>query len=462
MNTTPPATPPSRRTILWVLSTYFAEGFPFTVVRFLSSVFFTDLGAKESVIGYLNALNIPWNLKFLWAPLLDVYGTKRGWLVCMQAIHAALLFLAALLCICAYLSPQQTIAQTLIALLFVVMAIFAATNDVAIDAYYLAGLTERPQQALYSGYRVMAYRIAVIFVKSGLVGLIAYCAWLPLCTATETNRWYCLPQMVTLLHLKSGDPYLPWAYTFTCGGLLFALLALGHWRYLPRFEAARLSAPLLGQTFAFFAQAFRTYLEQHKIGVVLGFIIFYRIGDEVLFSMVTPFMMRELLVTKAQYSWIGGWIGATGSIVGAMLGGWWIQRTGLTRAIWPITLLMNLAIWFYIGLAWYKPSATTLEGVSLIASIHFVEQVAAGLGAAALLVFLLGTCHREFKAAHYAIGSAIMSIPATVLGVFSGNFVEAFGYTTLFISAFVLTLPAMAFIPFVPLHSGTKVGETAH
>ena len=112
---------------------------------------------------------------------------------------------------------------------------------------------------------------------------------------------------------------------------------------------------------------------------------------------------------------------------------------------------MNLAIWFYIGLAWFKPTAQSTSGLWAISLIHFTEQAAAGLGSAALLIFLLGTCKPEFKAAHYAVGSAIMSIPATLLGGFTGDFVEAYGYVTLFVVSFAATLPAMMLIPYVPL-----------
>ena len=186
--------------------------------------------------------------------------------------------------------------------------------------------------------------------------------------------------------------------------------------------------------------------------MVLVFIILYRVGDEILFSMTTPFLMRELGVTKGQYAWLAGFVGAAGTIIGTMLGGWWIKARGLGRTIWPITLLMNVNIWVYVWLAWAKPSAATTAGITTIAVIHGYEQIAAGLGSAALLVFLLRTCKPEFKAAHYAIGSAIMSLFATFFGGFGGRMVEWMGWESYFILAFVATLPGMALLPFVPLH----------
>ena len=172
---------------------------------------------------------------------------------------------------------------------------------------------------------------------------------------------------------------------------------------------------------------------------------------EILFSMATPFLMRELAITKAQYSWIGGIVGAAATVAGAMIGGYWIKLWGLRRAIWPLTILMNFNIWAYIWLAWARPSPATTTGVAEIAFVHGYEQLAAGLGSAALLIFLLRTCKPGFTASHYAIGSAIMSLGSTVVGGFGGRIVEQVGYLNLFLIAFLASLPSMLLLIWVPL-----------
>jgi PAT family beta-lactamase induction signal transducer AmpG len=200
-----------------------------------------------------------------------------------------------------------------------------------------------------------------------------------------------------------------------------------------------------------FVQGFLTYLAQPKVWLVLSFIVLYKMGDELLFSMVTPFMLRELKITGEQYAWIGGIVGAAGTIIGAMWGGYLIKKMGLRKAMWPLTIAMNLNIWLYVWLSIAKPDPSTLSGVSIIATIHGIEQIAAGLGSAALLVFLLTTCSQQYKATHYAVGSAIMSIPGTLIGGQAGWIVETIGYTNLYILAFVAALPGMVLIPFVPM-----------
>lgn len=427
-----PAAPHPRR--WWVHSTYFAEGMPYMVVRILSTVYFTDIGAKLRYIGYLNFLGIPWNLKFLWAPLLDLYGTKRRWLVLMQVALGAFLLLVALLNLPLRDAVGPDRLLLVVAVLFVVMAFLAATNDIAIDAYYMEGLTDPRDQAAWAGHRVLAYRLAMIYVRTGLVALAAF-------VASEQ---------------VSGDRYLGWCWAFAAGAVTLLAVGVFHaWR-LPRFERERQlsSGPGPAAAWRGFREAFASYLRQDKVVLVLSFIALYRIGDEIMFSMVTPFLMRGLGVTKAQYAWLAGIVGAAGTIVGTMLGGWWIKEVGLKRAIWPITLLMNLNIGVYVWLAHAKPDPATLPGLLTIAVVHGYEQVASGLGSAALLVYLLRTCRVEYKAAHYAIGSAIMTLFATFFGGYGGRLVELMGWVNYFLLALAATVPSMLLLPFVPLLGG--------
>jgi PAT family beta-lactamase induction signal transducer AmpG len=423
-----PSTNP-RRNIPWVVTTYFAEGLPFMIVRILSGVFFTQLGVKERYLGYLNYLGLPWNIKFLWAPLVDGWGTKRGWQVVLQALLAALTALVALLSHYAANVESGSYLE-LIAGVFVVMAFIAATNDIAIDGYYLEAIPKREDQALLSGYRVLAYRLAMVFARSGLV---AFAAW-GMSSATF------------------GTPYHAWSLAFSVGAAVIAGLSLAHFILLPRVGDTRDDVETqFARARRVFVQGFLTYLAQPKVGLVLSFIVLYKMGDELLFSMVTPFMLRELKITGEQYAWIGGIVGAAGTIVGAMWGGYLIKKMGLRKAMWPLTIAMNVNIWLYVWLSIAKPDPSTLGGVSLIAAIHGVEQIAAGLGSAALLVFLLTTCSQEYKATHYAVGSAIMSIPGTLIGGQAGWIVESIGYTNLYILSFIAALPGMALIPFVPM-----------
>jgi len=437
----PPETKPASKTqspLVWVMTTNFAQGLPYMVVRILSTVYYTDIGAKERYLGYLNFLGIPWNFKFAWSPLMDLFATKRRWLASLQLLVALGIAAIAGINLVIPVEADPSAYLVAIALVLVFSAFMAASNDIAIDGYYLEGLPDSRDQAAYSGYRVLAYRLSLVFVRSGLVALAAWIGY-----------------------LNGGqDKYRPWVYAFGAAALVMLALAVFHHFRLPRFEtSARPGSQTAGQRKSFL-EAFLTYLKRDRILLILLFIICYKMGDEIIFSMVTPFLMRELSLTKGQYAWIAGIVGAAGAIGGAMLGAWWIKSRGLKRAIWPLTLLMNLNIWAYIWLAWTKPDPATPLGIALIAAVHGYEQVAAGLGSAALTVFMMGICKAEYRATHYAIGSAIMSVASTVVGGFGGRIVEAIGYVDFFVLGFFATIPAMVMLFWVPI-PGASPARTA-
>jgi MFS transporter, PAT family, beta-lactamase induction signal transducer AmpG len=424
---------------VWCFTTYFAEGLPFGIIRLMSSVFFTDIGMKERYIGFLNFLGIPWNLKFLWAPFIDIIGKKRTWMIAMQALIALFTcgIAAASFVAPAQGDPSRFIA--IIALSFVVLAFLSATNDIAIDGYYMEGLTDPGEQAAYTGFRVFAYRLAMILARSGLVAVAAGFA---------ASKLY------------AGNKYAPWGWAFGCAALVMLACTLFHLWRLPRFEVEKTGVRLSFLTvIRQFGEAFVTYSRQDRFVLVLIFIIFYKVGDEILFSMGTPFLMRELLVTKGQLSWLSGLLGAFGAIAGTSIGGIWIKKGGLKKAIWPLTILMNLNIWAYIWLAWHRPLATTASGLATIAAVHCYEQLAAGLGNAVLIVFILRTCKPEYKASHYAVGSAIMSLFSTVFGGFGGVIVEHMGYLNMFIMAFCASIPSMLLLFWVPIREEIKTGQ---
>ena len=396
----------------------------------MSSVFFTDIGMKERYIGYLNFLGIPWNLKFLWAPLLDIFGKKRTWMICIQAILTLCIACVALVNALIPVQGETAAYAAVCAMLFVVLAFVAATNDIAIDGYYMEGLRDPREQALYTGYRVFAYRLGMILARSGFVGIAAF--------AAARNA--------------GGSKFAPWGYAFGAAALTMLCITVFHAFKLPQFETpltnAKANAAVLLKKFG---DAFITYSKQERFALVMIFIIFYKIGDELLFSMGTPFLMRELGVTKAQFAWIGGLLGAFGAIAGTAIGGVWIKKKGLKKSIWPLTVLMNFNIWAYIWLAFEKPSAASVAGIWTIALVHCYEQMAAGLGNAVLVVFILRTCKPQFKASHYAIGSAIMSLFSTFFGGFSGIVVEHIGYLYLFICSFLVSIPSMMLLLWVPI-----------
>jgi PAT family beta-lactamase induction signal transducer AmpG len=176
--------------------------------------------------------------------------------------------------------------------------------------------------------------------------------------------------------------------------------------------------------------------------------------------------MRELGLPKEDLSWIAGVVGTITVIAGSLVSAWAVRRWGLRMAIWPLTLIMNLNLWAYVWLAWSAPDPSATDvlrlpfgladvsvrpGIWLIAAVHAYEQFAAGLGNAVLVVFIMRTCSPRYKAAHYAVATAVMSLGGTVIGGLGGLVVEAIGYTGLFLLAVVASLPSMGLLAILPI-----------
>jgi len=478
---------------VWAFTTYFAEGFPYTLIRIVSSVFFRDRKVSLEAIGLTSLFGLPWVLKFLWGPQIDQFGTKRRWLLNTQGLLVLLFLLIALL------TPFPGMIQYIAVFLFV-GSIIAATHDMAIDGYYMEAL-DKKNQAKFVGYRVMAYRIAMMAGTGIVVTIGAVSTWrlaylsaagmlgilfiyhfflLPRVETSQRPIHRCLTplvhpkQSVTLVliafiiltvrwsmsygwyeNLKSRIPLL--GRIRVSGWIGIALLVLLALMALFR---NRIKQTLFRDPDAFYSRAFLAYMDREKMGVALAFIILMRTGESMLTSMVSPFLVD--LGIKVHYGWISGGVGLPFSIVGAMLGGWFIARYGLSKTIWPFLLAQNLTNVIYMILALALngyvimntgtavPTPIGAFNLFFVASVHAFDQFAGGLGTAVLITFLMRTCLSEFKAAHYAIGTGLMNISGVFSGVISGFLAQWLGYGWFFGISFLASVPGMVLIFFIP------------
>jgi PAT family beta-lactamase induction signal transducer AmpG len=478
---------------IWCFSTYFAEGFPFSIIRSVSTLFFRDMGVSLEGVGLTTLFGLPWILKFFWGPLVDEFASKRRWLLAMQATLAVLIAAAA------FLVPLPG-GVRLIAIVFFIAAFVAATHDIAIDGYYLTAL-DKQEQAKFLGYRVMAYRVAMLtgtgvivtigtafswlaaFLTAGLLlGLLAayHYFFLPEC---ETERRP-FRQMLRLFHKSrlllysallaaavtalvlffNSSFYRAWEkavpilkelnFPRAIGlGLLLALLLMAAFR-------KKLAAVMTRDPESFYGKAFLTFMDQEKIGLILAFIVLVRSGEFMVSSMVSPFIVD--LGIKNHYGWISGGIGLPASIVGALAGGWLIARFGLRRMIWPFLLAQNLTNVAYMllanGMAPYlaaNSGAAQLTPLGtgnlvLVATVHGFDQLASGLGTAVLTTYLMRICKSDFKAAHFAIGSGLMSLGGVFAGISSGFIASWLGYGGMFGISFLIAVPGMLLLFWVP------------
>lgn len=477
----------------WVSTTYFAEGYPYAVVHQLAEAIFKELGAGLQLIGLTSLFHLPWNLKFLWGPFLDRYATKRSWLVRIEIAITVLLALLAL---------STTMSHVLItsSILFTILAFFAATHDIAIDGYYLEAL-DADAQSRYVGFRAMAFRVAVFLIAGPAFVLYGRWGWFPTLLVVAL-----VMLLLTLYHLV----FLPRIETSkrTFGDLFSKLLTfktlmigiavavsiagirliIGADPVQDAIAASPLKAispsgwiglalllallvllafvPLLkrrmSESRSYYAAAFVDFLDQPRIGVILGFVVFLRTGESFLLKMRYAFL-REIGMTPDQFGWansiaIWAMIGAT------MLGGYVVAKHGLKRWIWPFVLAQNTLNLLYMAVAGrYEHLIGHPElGVpnfKLLAGVITLENIGSGFGTAVFMVYLMRCCKPGHKAAHYAVLSALMSVSFTFSGVLSGFIADAWGFQTFFAFTFVATIPGMALILFLPYLDGSSAAD---
>jgi MFS transporter, PAT family, beta-lactamase induction signal transducer AmpG len=476
---------------VWAFTTYFAEGFPYTIIRIVSSVFFRDMKVSLEAIGLTSLFGIPWVIKFLWGPQIDEYATKRRWMLSLQ-------FLLGIMAISVAFLTAAPSGIKLVAVLLFIGSFIAATHDMAIDGYYMEALDEAGQ-AKFVGYRVMAYRIAMMTGTGVVVTLGATLGWFSSYLASGLLLF-----LLTFYHFtflprveKEKKPLRDLLKVLLEGKfavmlLMVVLLIMGTFLFREEIQEAVAGVPLLvrisfsgwigiglvlalgvlacfrekvkgrflGDRESFYARAFVTYMDRNRMTVVLAFIILMRSGESMLSSMVSPFMVD--LGIKVHYGWISGGVGLPFSILGAMAGGWLISKHSLGRTIWPFLLAQNLTNLLYMALALYlgpylvlntsAQQVTPIGSGNLfwVALVHAFDQFAGGLGTSVLVTFLMRTCLPDFKAAHFAVGTGLMNLSGVFAGVAGGFLAERLGYGYFFGISFLASIPGMALIPFVP------------
>ncbi len=483
-----------RHPATWVSTTYFGQGYPYAVVHQLAEAIFKELGASLQMIGLTSLFHLPWNLKFLWGPFLDRYATKRSWLVRIEIAITVLLVLLAL---------STTLTHILIttSILFTILAFFSATHDIAIDGYYLEAL-DTDDQSKYVGFRAMAFRVAVFLIAGPVFIFYDDWGWFPTLLVVALvmllltlYHLIFLPRIETeertfsdlfsrILTFKtlligiavsiaiagirfligsgpvqdtiSGSPTLN---TISASGwiglvLLLALLVLV--AFVP-FLKRRLS-----ESRSYYAGAFVDFLDQPRIGVILGFVIFLRTGESFLLKMRYAFL-REIGMTPGEFGWANS-LAIWAMIVATMIGGYLISKHGLKRWIWPFILAQNTLNLLYMGLAGRYEHLIGhpelgLPNFRLLAGVITLENVGSGFGTAIFMVYLMRCCKPGHKAAHYAILSALMSVSFTLSGVLSGFIADAWGFQTYFAFTFAATVPGMALIFFLPYLDGRSAAD---
>ncbi|BAY21951.1 major facilitator transporter [Calothrix sp. NIES-2100] len=408
----------------YIPTLYFAEGVPNVIISSVSVIFYKKLGIdNDQITAWTSFLYLPWVIKMFWGPVVDIYATKRTWILVTQFAMFCCLSLVAL-----SLQLPNFFFVSLAAL--TVGAFISATYDIATDGYYMLALSPE-QQAFFVGIRSLFYRIAVLF-GSGLLVVLA--------GRLET----------TLNNIP-----LSWTISLGFSAVIFAILFIFHRFILPLPDS---DTPRQTQAEAEkipFVDIIQTYFRQEKIVAILAFILLYRLGEAMLLKIASLFLLDKLekgglAVSTEQFGLIYGTFGVLSLIIGGILGGMLISRYGLKKCLFPMALALNLPDLFYVYLAYAKPSLT------LVYPLVSLEQFGYGLGFTAFSVYLMYICQGEYKTSHYAISTGLMALGLMLPGAISGTIQQAVGYPLFFVLVCLLTIPGMITIFFIPLKEPVK------
>jgi len=395
----------------WIPSLYFAQGIPYVMVMTVSVIMYKRLGISNTDIAlYTSWLYLPWVIKPLWSPIVDLVATKRLWIVVMQA------FIAVMLALVAFSIPAPRFFQYTLAF-FWLMAFSSSTHDIAADGFYMLGLPQH-LQAAFVGVRSTFYRIAMIAGEGALVVLAG---------ALE-QRW-------------PGNIRLAWKLTMLLVAGVFVVATLYHSFILPRPASDRATRAgrggLVGQFFRVFADFFR----KDRIAVVIVFLLFYRLAEAQLVKLVYPFLLDARTVgglglTTQQVGVIKGTVGVMALLFGGILGGILISRQGLKFWLWPMVIIMHSPDLAFVYLAYAQP-----DNLLVIASAVAVEQFGYGFGFTAYMLYMILVAEGEHKTAHYALCTGFMALGMMVPGMVSGWIQETFGYQHFFLWVLISTIP---------------------
>ena len=379
---------------------------------------FKNMGMPNGQLAlYTSMLYLPWVIKPLWSPFVDIIRTKRWWIITMQAVMSAAMLLLP------FLLPQangEALASSplfvVTVALFWVTAFASATHDIAADGFYMHGL-DSGTQAEFVGIRSTFYRLSSIFGQGVLVALAGF------------------------LDNYTGDVHLAWKITLIVSAVIFAAVTLYHTWGLPRPASDTPSQTSTAMDIIReFGRTFITFFQKKGVLIAMIFMLLYRLPEAFLVKMMNPFLLDShqaggLGLSTEAVGLVYGTAGVAALTIGGILGGIAASRWGLKKALWPMALNLTLPCLSFVFLAAFQP-----ENIWVIGSCVALDQFGYGFGFTAYMLYLIYFSEGEFKTAHYSLCTAFMALSMMIPGLVAGYVQEILGYTSFFIFVMVCCL----------------------
>ena len=403
--------------MLICIFTGFSSGLPLYILVSLLPAWLRSEGVNLKAIGLFALINLPFTWKFLWAPLFDRFtpplGRRRGWLIISQSLL--------LVSIPIFGAFNPTLDIWTIAYLATIVAFFSASQDIVLDAYRRELLIDN-ELGLGNAVHVNAYKIAGLIPGSLSLILADHMAWSGVFMITAL---FMLPGILMTLFVK--EPALK------AGA--------------PRTLRAAVVEP------------FKEFIGRNGLQsalLILAFIFLYKLGDSMATALATPFYL-DMGFSKTEIGLIAKNAGLWPSVIGGLLGGVWMFKLGINRALWLFGAVQMLAI---LGFAWL---ATVGHSLLWLAVVIGVEALGVGLGTAAFVAYIAQTTHPLYTATQFALFTSLAAVPRTFANAATGYMVENLGWFKFFILCFVLAIPGMLMlIKVAPWHANGIIAQGQH
>ena len=387
----------NRRMLICVF-TGFSSGLPLYMLFQLVPYWLRTEGVGLAEIGFFALVQFPYTWKFLWAPIMDRYtlpflGHRRGWIIVTQL--ALLVSISTL----GFFKPAMSLWT--IAYLATAVAFFSASQDVVLDAFRRELLPD-VELGLGNSIHVQAYRLSGL-IPGGLALILA-------------DR-------------------LPWHMVF----IIVALFMLvGIVMTLVIDEAIKEPSPPRSLKESVI-EPFREFIGRAGLGsalLVLAFLFFYKLGDNMATALQTPFF-HDVGFSGTQIGTIAKFVGTTAAIVGGLIGGLIMVKVSINRALWLFGFVQIASI---LGFA-----LLSVVGANpwMLAFAMAFEYLGVGLGTAALTAFMAKSTNVAFAATQFALFTALISVPRVLASATTGLIVERTGWTNFFLICTLLAVPGM-------------------
>jgi PAT family beta-lactamase induction signal transducer AmpG len=412
---------------LWIPTLYFAEGIPYFIVNNISVIMFNNMGmSKGDMAMYTSLLYLPWVIKPLWSPFVDIIRTKRWWILAMQVLMSVAFALVAFTLphpspevIASGNTPVSLFISTLV--IFWITAFASATHDIAADGFYMLAL-DQGDQSVFVGIRSTFYRLSSIFGQGVLVVIAG------------------------ILERKLGDVPQAWSVTLLVSAALFAAITLWHTFRIPKPQTDELREG--GNTASGIVREFRrtfvTFFRKRYVWMAMAFMLLYRLPEAFLVKMMNPFLLDAtsqggLGLSTETVGLVYGTIGVAALTVGGILGGIAASKWGLKKSLWPMAMALTLPCLSFVFLAAFQP-----QSLWLISTCVALDQFGYGFGFTAYMLYLIYFSDGEYKTAHYSLCTAFMAMSMMLPGMVAGYLQESLGYTQFFIFVMICCLVTVA------------------